>query len=51
MIKSRRQTDCFLVSSDVFSTPDLSSEAIVNSDDQNHADNPGLASLLRRALK
>jgi len=48
--ESRIQTDCRLVSSDVFSTPSLSSESIVNSDDQTPADNPGLASLLRRAL-
>ena len=38
------------MSSDVFSTQILSSESNVNSDDQTHADNPGLASLLRRAL-
>jgi hypothetical protein len=38
------------VSSDVFSTPNLSSESIVNTDDQIPVDNPGLASLLRSAL-
>ena len=48
--ESRIQPDCLLVSSDVFSTPILSSDAIVNTDEQNSADNQGLASLLRRAL-
>ena len=48
--KSRIQHDCRLVSSDVFSAPILSFDAIVNTDEQNSADNQGLASLLRRAL-
>ncbi len=41
--KSRIQTDCLLVSSAVFSTPYLSSEAIVTSGEQKPADNQGLA--------
>jgi hypothetical protein len=48
--ESRIQTDCLLMSSDVFSTKILSSDAIVNTDEQNFADDQGLASLLRRAL-
>ena len=48
--KSRIQPDCLLVSSDVFTTPNLSSDAIVNTDEQKPDDNPGLASLLWRAL-
>jgi len=38
------------LSFDVFTTPILSSESIVNSDDQPPADNPGLVSLLWSAL-
>jgi isocitrate dehydrogenase kinase/phosphatase len=48
--KSRIHHDCLLMSSDVFSTQILSSDAIANTDEQNSADNQGLASLLRRAL-
>ncbi len=48
--KSRIQMDCLLVSFDVFTTPNLSSDAIVNTDEQKPDDNPGLASLLRKAL-
>jgi hypothetical protein len=48
--ESRIQTDCLFVSSDVFSTPYLSSESIVNTDEQKSVDDQGLASLLRRAL-
>jgi len=48
--KSRIQTDCLLVSSDVFIIPNLSSDAIVNTDEQKPDDNPDLASLLIRAL-
>ena len=38
------------MSSDVFTTLNLSSAAIVNTDEQKPNDNPGLASLLRRVL-
>jgi hypothetical protein len=38
------------VSSDVFSTPNLSSDAIVISDEQKPAYDPYIVSLLRRAL-
>ena len=38
------------MSSDVFCTPDLSSDAIVHCDEQKSVENQGLASLLRRAL-
>jgi hypothetical protein len=38
------------LSSDVFSTPNLSSDAIVNTDEQKLADNPDIVSLLIRAL-
>jgi hypothetical protein len=38
------------LSFDVFSTPYLSSESIVNTDEQKPDDDPGLASLLRRSL-
>ena len=48
--KNRIQTDCLLMSSGVFSTPDLSSDAIVTNGEQKPDDNQGLASLLRRAL-
>ncbi len=48
--KSRIQTDCLSVSSDVFTTPNLSSEAIVDTDEQRHVDNSDLAPLLRKAL-
>ena len=48
--ESRIQTDCLLMSPNAFSTPDLSSESIVNTYEQKSDDNLGLASLLRRAL-
>ena len=48
--KSRIHPDCLLMSSDVFRTPDLSSESIVPCDEQKLVDNQGLASLLRKAL-
>ena len=50
MAKSRIQTDCLLMSSGVFSTPNLSSDAIVNIDEQNPTANTGLASQLRSEL-
>ena len=48
--KSRIQPDCLLVSSDVFSTPDLSSDVIVTNGEQKSVDNTGLASQLRSEL-
>jgi hypothetical protein len=48
--KKRIQADCLLVSSPAFTTPNLSSGSIVNTDKQKPDDNPGLASLLRKAL-
>jgi hypothetical protein len=50
IVESRIQTDCLLMSSDVFCTPKLSSDAIVTNGEQKLVDNQGLASLLRRAL-
>jgi len=38
------------MSSDVFSTPDLSSDAIVISDEQKSVNNTDIVSLLKRAL-
>jgi hypothetical protein len=49
--KSRTRTDCLLVSSDVFTTPNLSFDAIVISDEQKRIDDQDSVSLLRRALK
>jgi hypothetical protein len=48
--ESRIQPDCLLMSSDVFTTPYLSSEAIVNIDEQKPTENTGLASQLRMEL-
>ena len=48
--KSGIQEDCPLVLSDVFTTPNLSSESIINTDDQKSPDNTGLASQLRSEL-
>jgi hypothetical protein len=46
----RRQPVCLLMSSDVFSTPDLSSDAIVTICEQKPTENIGLASQLRSEL-
>ncbi len=48
--KSRIQTDCLLVSSGVFTTSNLSSDAIVNIHEQKPDDYHDSALLLRRAL-
>ena len=48
--ESRIQTDCLLMSPNVFSTPDLSYESIVDTDEQKPADDPDIVSLLIRAL-
>jgi len=48
--KSGIQEDCPLVLSDVFTTPNLSSESIINTDEQKSPDNTGLASQLRSEL-
>ena len=48
--KSRIQPDSLLMSSDVFSTPDLSSDAIVTNGEEKLTDDPDIVSLLIRAL-
>jgi hypothetical protein len=50
ILETRIQTDCLLVSSDVFSTPNLSSGAIVTVCEQKPTHNTGLASQLRSEL-
>jgi hypothetical protein len=48
--KTRVQTDCLLISSDVSTTLNLSSDVVVVNGEQKPIDNKGLASLLRRVL-
>jgi hypothetical protein len=50
IVKSGIQLDCILMYSDVFTTPDVSSDAIVTNGEQKPTENTGLASQLRSEL-